>query len=190
MYSYLQIVIMRDLPFSIVEDKLYREFSNFDEYVSRKTLKEVLFCLVELVKQNISSEMIKTRGAIMNNGRTNAGTHYVGLFAVYTRNVRTVENNTSIFRSEVVTPLLSMSPMSKLCRVVMMKIVHVLKRRPSSMPRRTVVTFEKYLGFTILTSLLPRTPVFSFFRCLAFALHFYTYSTVAFCPRFLLDLYM
>ena len=85
MYAYIQLIVMRNQPISIVEDKMFRDFSKFNERFSRKTLKEVIFCLVELVEGIISSEMRSTRGSIAYDGWTDSGTHYIGIFAVYER---------------------------------------------------------------------------------------------------------
>eukprot|EP00171_Calliarthron_tuberculosum_P009475 IDg9475t1 len=108
MHAYIQLVSMRNAPLSIIEDPLFRSFCKYDEKITIKTLKAVIFSLTQLVEENITKEMRATKGAIMHDGWTDCGVHYVGLFAVYCRK--------SNSRSEVVSPLLSMSPMAKICK--------------------------------------------------------------------------
>ena len=68
MYAYIRLVFLRNLRLSIVEDPIYREFSKFDERISRGTLKKVLLTLVELVEGKISQEMRQAKGMIMHDG--------------------------------------------------------------------------------------------------------------------------
>lgn len=51
----------------------------------------------------------------MHDGWTDCGTHYVGIFAVYNRKTSYINNRMFMTRQEVVSPLLSMAPMAKLC---------------------------------------------------------------------------
>eukprot|EP00171_Calliarthron_tuberculosum_P002904 IDg2904t1 len=93
-YAYLQLVVLRNEPLSIVEDRIYRDFSMYeDQRISRKTPREVMFSLFEIVENRISAEMRVTKGAILHDGWTDSGVHYIGLFAVYVRKIRFGSNN-------------------------------------------------------------------------------------------------
>ena len=82
MFSYLEVIICRILPISLLEDKLFPDFSKFEERISRKALKKVMFALVELVEGRISAEMRQTKGAIMHDGWSDSGAHYIGIMTV------------------------------------------------------------------------------------------------------------
>lgn len=43
MHAYIQLGVLRIEPISIVEDRLYRDFSRFSVHFAWKTVKEVLF---------------------------------------------------------------------------------------------------------------------------------------------------
>lgn len=73
------------------------------------------FSLVELVEAKISREMKNTNGAVVHDGWTDCEMHYLGIFAVYTRRVRSVLNYSEVYHNEVINVLLSMSPMYMLC---------------------------------------------------------------------------
>lgn len=75
---------MKNLSLDTVEDKLYRKLQNFDSKISINTLRGVIVQLVELVKRRIATEM-KTSPivALMHDGWTCGGIHYVGVFACY-----------------------------------------------------------------------------------------------------------
>jgi hypothetical protein len=76
---------MKSLPVSYVEDDLVREFSKFDKFpISRDTLTRTIIHLVELVENKIAEEMKDTpHGALLHDGWSCNGTHYVGVFATY-----------------------------------------------------------------------------------------------------------
>lgn len=114
----LQLVILRNAPIAIIEDKMYRTFSKFNVKFSRKMVNEVLLCFVELVEKSITGEMKKTKVAVMHDGWTYAGIHYAGLFAVYVHQARSIEKGTPTWRSHVASPLLSIIPTYQLCQCV------------------------------------------------------------------------
>ena len=76
-------------------------------------IRKVLFHLVRIVESNISKDLeIAKQGAIMHDGWSKSGTHYVSLFAQYNR---TVMQNTGKIRRTVLVPasvLLAMRPMA------------------------------------------------------------------------------
>lgn len=109
-FSFIQLIVLKNVPISAVEDNLYRSFCKYDVDLSRQTLKNVMFNLVELVENKITCEMTSTKGSIMHDGWTHAGTHHIGLFAMY------AINDEKTGKSQVRTPLLSMSPMAMMCK--------------------------------------------------------------------------
>lgn len=111
MFAFVQLVVLRNIPVSAVEDTLYRDFSKFNVSICRKTFKEVLFNLVELVENKITAEMNTTKGAIMYDGWTHGGMHYLGLFAIYMK-----RNDSTPAEQIVAAPLLSVSPMAMNCQ--------------------------------------------------------------------------
>ena len=76
-------------------------------------IRKVLFHLVRIVESNISKDLeIAKQGAIMHDGWSKFGTHYVSLFAQYNR---TVIQNTGKIRRTVLVPasvFLAMRPMA------------------------------------------------------------------------------
>lgn len=121
MFAYMQLVVMRNAPISCVEDPLYRNFSMYDHKFSREYFTSVLYALVRIIEDEISEEMKLTRGAILHDGGTFSGMHYIGLFASYVRKI-------SPSQTEVVSPLLSMSPMARICSLRVM-IVHAVMKQ-------------------------------------------------------------
>ena len=78
-------------------------------------IRKVLFNLVRIVESAIAEDIKKAKhGAIMHDGWSKFGTHYVALFAQYNR---TVIQNTGKIRKTVLMPasaLLAMRPMAGL----------------------------------------------------------------------------
>ena len=109
MCLWLRLTVMKNVPVSAIEDDLYRSFCRYDERFGRSYFKEVMFNLVELVEERISIEMKRTKGAILHDGWSCSGTHYIGLFASYV-------TQKALDQNEVVTPLLSVSSMAKICK--------------------------------------------------------------------------
>jgi hypothetical protein len=117
MYGYMRLIIMKSLPISYVEDSEICAFSVYNHLISRKRkiFKEVLFKVVELVKESITEEVAATQcGSIVHNGWTCNGTHYIGLFAAYCRPIK-VKNKTSFnTESKLELTLLACSPMDNI----------------------------------------------------------------------------
>lgn len=114
--AYITLFTLCNAPLTFVEDRYHRVFCKYDVAITIKTLKEVIFTLSELVENNIADEMRMIKGAIMHYGWTNCGMHYIEVIAVYCRSRTSVRNGRVSTHSEVVSPLLSMSPMAKICR--------------------------------------------------------------------------
>lgn len=87
-YAYLLLIIMHNMPLSIVEMQNVRNFSKYTEKFSRATLRKVILKLTELVEQRISRELKAAHvGTILHDGWSYGGVHYIGLFASYIRQV-------------------------------------------------------------------------------------------------------
>ena len=104
--SWLQVVIEKSLPISLVEDPTMRSFCKHDVPISAKYIKDVIFQLVPLVEAAIAKEMAKAPiGAIMHDGWSKVSTHYFALYACYNR-----QQGRSFLPT---TALLAMSPLPK-----------------------------------------------------------------------------
>ncbi len=115
MYMYLKLVIVRNIPMYSVESELLREFDEYQERFGRQYFPDVMHSLVQVVESKITKKMKMTCGAILHDGWTNSGTHYLGLFACYVCDPDTSTNSTSAPRRHIRTPLLSMSPLALKC---------------------------------------------------------------------------
>ena len=61
---------MGNIPLTALEDNLFRNFSKYNEHISRQLLKDVMHQLVCVVEKKIHDETITTRGAILHDGWT------------------------------------------------------------------------------------------------------------------------
>jgi len=110
-FAYLELITELGYPLSHLENKTLRRFSKFSDIFSIKYFKEVMFLVVKFVEEIIADEMKDTRGSILYDGWTNSGVHYLGIFACYMKDSKSIENGISINRPVLCMPLLSMSPM-------------------------------------------------------------------------------
>ena len=55
--DYLRLIVLKNLPVSIVEDPEFRSFHKHNKAISKKALKEVVFKLVDIVDKRLGSEM-------------------------------------------------------------------------------------------------------------------------------------
>lgn len=107
MHDYIRLIVMKNLPITTVEDEFYRSFSKWPFEFGVKRVRRVMFALTEIVENKIGDEMVKARfGAIMHDGWTKGGVHYIGIFSCY------------LVRDDIgrLTPqitLLAVSPMGK-----------------------------------------------------------------------------
>lgn len=83
MCTYLQLMTLRNEPLSIVEDKLYWDFSKFYDKICHKALKEVLFFQGKLFKQRIYNEIKNKKGHIVYGGWTDFCVHYIVVLTSY-----------------------------------------------------------------------------------------------------------
>jgi len=112
MYAYIRLIVLQSLPISIVEQKEFRELGRFNIVFSRKTITTVILALVQIVEKRIAAELNGTKGAIMYDGWTRSGTHYLGIIAVFNRKVSVMCNG--VLRQKLILsmPLLSASPIA------------------------------------------------------------------------------
>jgi hypothetical protein len=84
MHGWIALVVMKGVPISSVEDKVFRSVVKFSDAISIKAIVRTIFQLVVLVEQKISKELARTPcGALMHDAWTRAGIHYVALFGCY-----------------------------------------------------------------------------------------------------------
>lgn len=112
-HDWIELMVMNSLPLSVVEDPLYRKFSKHDVEISSKTIKEVLFKLVELVEPKIAAELQAAGcGALMHDAWTKFSTHYMAFFACYMRKVKVKKHGDWVFEEQPECTLLSVAPMA------------------------------------------------------------------------------
>lgn len=112
MHAYITLIVMKYLPLSIVEDKSFRDFAKYDIHFNRSTVRKVLLALVKIVEERISEDLRCSKGAIMYDGWSRGGTHYVGIMAVFMRKRKSVEHGQVVQIEELAMPLLSVSPIA------------------------------------------------------------------------------
>ncbi len=112
MHSYRPLINLKSLPLSHVTDQEFRNFSKHNIIFGVRTFKETMFKLVEIVEAKIKDEMTLAKGAVMYDEWTHNSTHYIGVFAVYTRTLAVFKNGVISSESELAMPLLAVSPMA------------------------------------------------------------------------------
>ena len=91
---------------------MYRCAFKHENVFSNKLVKEVLFNLVGVVEDTIKEEMkLAGYGAIMHDGWSKFGTHYVGIFAQYNNAVSCYIGKIKSTRLQPTNVLLAMRPM-------------------------------------------------------------------------------
>ena len=113
LHTYLRYITRMARPISDVEDLEVRTFCKFGNSVSRNTFKSNLLNVVEIVEHEFKKEFARMKGTILQDGWSNNGTHYVGIFAVYYRAVKVIHNDKVVQNSVIRTPLISVSTMGQ-----------------------------------------------------------------------------
>lgn len=67
MYAWIRLIVMKSLPFSTIEDEEYRSALGKEYNFAIKTLKRVMFHLVEIVEERIK-EVLPDVGALLSDG--------------------------------------------------------------------------------------------------------------------------
>ena len=87
-------LILKGLLFEIVENNDYCNFAESKFIFSKDKIKEVMFKSCGYVKKIIGAEMKDAgRGAIMHDGWSKFGLHYLGVIAVYVKTTRIKKSN-------------------------------------------------------------------------------------------------
>ena len=96
MHDYIELIVLKNQPLNIVEDKIFRNFSKHDVAISRTKLFELILKLVECVEDQIAEEIKKTKGAIIYDGWTHHGMHFVGMFLSYCKKINYLDSGKMI----------------------------------------------------------------------------------------------
>ena len=79
MHDWIEIILMKDLAISSVEDKTFRSFSKHSGNISRKMVTQLILRLNDIVEKKISTELKSAeRGSILHDGWSSMSMHYVG----------------------------------------------------------------------------------------------------------------
>jgi hypothetical protein len=116
LYEWMNIIVDKNLPISAIEDYDMRAFSRFpDVRLSSETLKATMFKMVEMIEKVIGEEMKEAAlGAVMYDGWSQAGTHFIGMIATYMKNIANVKKGGFIdYTKELRIALLPVAPMAQ-----------------------------------------------------------------------------
>ena len=87
LHRWLKFIITTNQPLSAVENKEYRNFAGCNSTFTATRVRETIVEIKKVVEKEVMKDLKKAgHGAIMHDGWTEAGVHYVGLFACYLRN--------------------------------------------------------------------------------------------------------
>lgn len=112
MHTWLDFILEENIHLSSVENVNYRKFTKAKHIFSYQRMKDVSKYIVQGVEERIALEMKKAgRGAVMYDGWSMAGIHYIGVFACYCREVVLIENGIKTKKSIPEITLISCQPM-------------------------------------------------------------------------------
>jgi len=78
------MIVFKNWPLGSASDNDYRSFADMEIVFAKETVRDVIIVLVRLLTELIYGEMKKTkRGAIMHDGWSKFGRHYVYVFGIY-----------------------------------------------------------------------------------------------------------
>ena len=98
-YAWLNCVIMLNHEFSFVDDELTRNYTNLDP-ICCSTFMKYFHSLIPKVENSIATEL-PAKFAIVHDGWSHNGTHYIGIFAAYSLSPE----------DDCYKPLIAMSPL-------------------------------------------------------------------------------
>jgi hypothetical protein len=113
-HDWIELIVAKDLPLSVVEDKTFRSFSKHSgEPITRAYLKKVMFKMVQLIEPTIGQLMQDAGiGAIMYDGWTKDSVHYIGIIACFMRQFPVYKYGKMVeYKQELEQILLSVAPM-------------------------------------------------------------------------------
>ena len=111
--SWVRLIIIESCPFSIVTSKEFRRFNRYTADVGIETVQQTIIKMVELVELRIQKEMEKTKGAIMFDGWSKRGVHYVAMVASYVQEVPVKKRDVVCTEHVQRLTLIALSPMAR-----------------------------------------------------------------------------
>ena len=81
MFEWIELLVMKNLPFTFVDCPYVRKLSK-NRAVSSKTLRKYVFAVMSIVQEKIK-QMLPSKFVIMFDGWTEGSEHYIGLTASY-----------------------------------------------------------------------------------------------------------
>lgn len=112
MNRYIRLIAIKRFPICHVVDTEFRAVSRYECPIDAKTIRGVILSLVQLVEDRLKEALAGTKGALLFDGWTSHGTHYVAMIASYCEMVTTMVDGEE--RKEYVSrlALLAASPMA------------------------------------------------------------------------------
>ena len=111
MYGWLDFILEENVPLYAIEKKRYRKFSQFESVFTYKRMKETISHLAKICESSLEIELKEAgRGAIMYDGWSKAGVHYIGIFGCYCRETYEVMGGVKTRKSSPEISLLFCSP--------------------------------------------------------------------------------
>ena len=114
-YHYTRLIVLRRYPISCVIDPELRAISKFTSVVDKNTMRGVLMSLVQLVEERITAALNGKKGALLFDGWTENGTHYVAMIVSYTDMVPSIVAAKETTQPVTRLVLLAASPMAQMC---------------------------------------------------------------------------
>ena len=112
LYDFVKLIVKKNLPLSSVEDADFRTSFKHKFKFSKKLVRNILFNLVPMVQSAIQKEMKEVGyGAIMHDGWSKFGTHYVAIFGQYNKEIIQRNGKDSNTTKVPTTALLAVRPM-------------------------------------------------------------------------------
>lgn len=115
--SYVHWIILENCPFTIISSPVYRRFNQFQSEVSAATVQDTIIKLVELVEKRIEREMKDTKGALLFDGWSKRGVHYVAIMASYMQGVPVKKRDVVATEYIPRISLIALSPMAKIPKI-------------------------------------------------------------------------
>ncbi len=112
-YSYLRMIILKNLPIYHVTDPEVPKFSKFEVNIGHVTNVKVIFALVGLVEQRIATEVQHTQGALLFDVSPCNDMHFVAVMISYYSTFRIREGDKLNSKSQPRLALLALYPMAQ-----------------------------------------------------------------------------
>lgn len=112
-YHYIRLIVLRRYPISCVIDPELRAISKFTSVLDTKTIRAVLISLVLLVEDRMKEALEGKKGALLFDGWTENGTHYVAMLVSYVDIVKSLVAGHEVPQPVTRLALLAASPMAQ-----------------------------------------------------------------------------